>query len=592
MYQIRGEKFVDLLEAPFSRRGSYIAFANDLRGEDLIGKSALWLSNCRIRMGAMSMDMNANNGFRQVKLELVKNGKVLPAYITTTQYEVILNSRYGSVRFAIGERKLAMCRGEDGLALRITPQPRFMQSSVDDTYEESGSKQIGFGMTRMLLIPFAGKLINSDRFAEITPDDKGVIQLGFEEFLLDPTPRAIKDYPSYDDCVASVKEDFDSFCASVCPVLPAKYEPMRLQALWYTWSMIVEPDGESDYTRTMVKMIHSIFEAAFVWQQPMQAVWLSKDIKLAWDVFASAFDHMDANGRMIDALGFKKNVGGDGLKPPVHGLTLLWLMDNRDLSSIPKEDKEFVWDGMKRWTEFFLKFRDKDNDGLAEFQHAIETGWEDAPYYYTIGFPSASPDLNSLLVLCMEALARLGREIGKPEDVCAYWDKLSKELLKKVIDKFWDGERWFAFNAITGAKSDTVTLSLYTPLVLGNRLPQDIIDKSIEFMFSPDGFATQYGLATEGITSDYFKHGFTQGSIIVPGMFLLVMGLEACGRNDLAGQMANNYCAILRDNGLYHIHNALTGRGDRSLTAFGEPGLFWSAWASSCYFYLAERYGQ
>ena len=31
---------------------------------------------------------------------------------------------------------------------------------------------------------------------------------------------------------------------------------------------------------------------------------------------------------------------------------------------------------------------------------------------------------------------------------------------------------------------------------------------------------------------------------------------------------------------------------DRSLTAFGEKGLFWSAWTSSCYFWMADRYGR
>ena len=591
MEQIRGDLFADLLEAPLSRRGSFFAFANDKRGEDLIGKCTLWLCNCRINRYAMT-DFNSDNGFRQISLELVRDGKSLPTLISTTPYEVILSSRHGSIRFVIGERKLVMCRGEDGLSLRATPRPRFMLPPVTDTFEDSNTKILAFGATRVLAIPFIGDLTHNGFMIEISPDENGVIQLGLEDFILDPIGRPIADYPSYDQCLASVKSDFDGYCERVCPSLPEKYEPMRKQALWQTWHMTVDPDGETDYTHTMVKMIHSIFESAFVWQQPMQAIWLSNDLEMAWDIFISSFNHIDANGRMLDALGTRATEGSDALKPPIHGLALLWLMDNRDFSSIPKQSKEFAWDGLRRWTEYFLKFRDKDGDGLAEFQHALETGWEDAPYYDTIGFPSAGPDLNAFIALAMEALGRLGRDIGKPDDVCSYWEKKSAELIKKIVDCFWDGERWFAFNARTGKKSDTATISLYMPLVLGKRLPQSIIDKSIEFMFSPDGFATPYGLASEGITSDYFKHGFTRGSIIVPAVFLMVLGLEACARSDLAAEVANNYCAILRDNGLYHIHNALTGKGDRSLTAFGEPGLFWSAWASSCYIYLAGKYGK
>ena len=592
MEKIHGDNFVNLLDAPFSRRGSFFAFANNTNGQDLIGKCTLWLCNCRININAMSMDIYAPNGFRQVRLDLVKNGKVLPALISTTPYEVILSSRHGSVKFVIGERKLVMCRGVDGIGLRITPTPRFMGPAALDTQEGNDTKIINFGATRILLLPFTGKLIQTSAFAEISPDSNGVIQLGFEEFLLDPVHRPMGEYPSYEKCLASVKEDFDGFCDSVCPSLPAKYEPGRIQSLWNTWNMIVDPDGEAAYTRTMVKMIHSIFESAFVWQQPMQAVWLSRNLKLAWEIFMAGFDHLDENGRMIDSLGFRKNVGGDGLKPPIHGMTLLWLMENCDFASIPKEEKEFVWDGMRRWTEYFMNFRDKDRDGIMEFQNQMETGWEDSPYYYEIGFPCASPDLNAFIALAMESLARLGRDAGKPEDVCVKWENASKELVGKIVEKFWDGERWFAFNSITGERSETANISLYCPLVLGGRLPKDIIDKSIDFMFSPDGFNTPYGLASEGLTSDNFKHGFTAGSIIVPAEFIMVLGLEACSRADLAKQVANDYCAIMRDHGFFHIHNALIGREDRSLTAFGEPGLFWSAWASSCYFWMAALYGE
>ena len=68
--------------------------------------------------------------------------------------------------------------------------------------------------------------------------------------------------------------------------------------------------------------------------------------------------------------------------------------------------------------------------------------------------------------------------------------------------------------------------------------------------------------------------------------------LEACGREDLAKEMGLRYARTLRDNGMYHIINALDGSGERGLTAFGEKQLFWSAWASSGYLFFADRYGK
>jgi glycogen debranching enzyme len=198
------------------------------------------------------------------------------------------------------------------------------------------------------------------------------------------------------------------------------------------------------------------------------------------------------------------------------------MMENLDLSGIKPESKAWLWERLVKFTEFFIIHRDRDRDGIVEYQNIVETGWEDAPYF-NVGFPCACPGLNASLALQMEAVAKLGREIGRPEEEYKLWMDRSNELIKKIVEKFWDGERWFAFNAETGKKSDSRTISLYTALFLGKRLPQEIIDKSIAFMYGPDGFNTPYGLASEGLTSKYFKHGFTCGSIITPAQFLMVL---------------------------------------------------------------------
>ncbi|NLL39327.1 MAG: hypothetical protein GX254_07065 [Clostridiales bacterium] len=51
-----------------------MAFANDnYGGEDMHGEFTLWLCKCRITSVVM---MDRRNGFRQVKLELVKDKKL------------------------------------------------------------------------------------------------------------------------------------------------------------------------------------------------------------------------------------------------------------------------------------------------------------------------------------------------------------------------------------------------------------------------------------------------------------------------------------------------------------------------------------
>ncbi|MDR1299524.1 MAG: hypothetical protein LBJ84_04660 [Oscillospiraceae bacterium] len=590
---LKGTNFVDLLDSPFSRRGSFLALANDNQGENLYGKCTLWLCNCRI---AGITDFNQNNGFRRYKLQLVKDGVPLPCVISTTPYEVILHTRHGSARFCIGERKLLMAQSEDGLSLRMTPATDPMAFFMNREPApppappvRAESAVLDFGASRLLATPIEGTLMHGEQYSEIVPGGDGTVVLAIEDFFeREPVGREKGQYPDYSACVQSVREDFDGYCEAIAPSLPGEFEPKRLQALWQTWSMTVIPDGEAAYKRVMVKMVHSIFEGAFVWQQPLQAIVHSRDLPLAWEIFCSGFEHMDPDGRMTDSLTFREEPSF-GLKPPVHGVALLWLMDNCDFASIPLGSKKWVWDRLVKWTEFFTKLRDTDGDGLVEFAHILETGWEDAPYF-NVGFPCACPDLNTLIALQMEAIARLGRDIGVSGEVCARWESASGELVRKIAEKFWDGSEWFAFNAETGERSRSHTASLYFTLLLGERLPREIIDKSIEYMFRPEGFETPYGLATETLDSDWFNHGFTQGSIITPSSFWLALALEACGRRDLACRVSRAYCAMLRDTGFFHIHNALTGREDRSLTAFGERGLFWSAWSSSTYIFLAEKF--
>ena len=582
--------FVNLLDAPYSRRGSFIVFANDNYGEDLFGKGNLYLCNARV-IGFAMENLGSDSGYRQIRIDAIKDGVAVPYSIVTTPYEVIIETRYGNIRFCIGERRLAMAYSDAGLGVRFTPRPKFLSSGVTDMHDEAGSYLLDFKLARLLATPIKGTSSVARGSMTVLPDENGILQVALEDYMIDPILKPVSAYPSYEKCVETVKADFDSFCANVMPELPAEFEPARLQALWQTWNMIVEPDGESDYKRTMVKMIHCIFESAFVWQQPMQAVWLSKDKKLSWEVFASSFEFMDANGRMIDGLAFRALPGGDGLKPPVQGTMLLWLLENGIYDDVPMEQKKWLLERLIKWTNYFLNFRDKDHDGLCEFQGPLETGWEDASYYSYVGFPCCSPDLNTFVAIQMRAIAKLGAICGMSEEEQNAWNAKADVLVKKIVETFWDGETWMAFNPETGVRTKSLNISLYMPLFLGEELPKEIVEKSIANMFSPDGFDTPYGLATEGLTSDYFRHGFTSGSIITPAEFLGVMMLEKCGRKDLAKRVALNYCRIMRDNGFFHIHNSLTGEGDRSLTAFGEKGLFWSAWTSSCYFFLADRYG-
>ena len=589
--------FVRLSETPFSRRGSYFAFFLDVEGGELFAGTTLYIGSTR--GGGATMNTAT---YRQIKAEIVKDGRPVPTAVSTTNSEVIMQSDYGEFRFCIGERRFVRIKGTDGLSLRLTPKSSPFGSTVTDLMD--GAWQFDFNESIALLIPFKGTVKANRAFGgnffgvvgmnfEITPDENGVVDIGIEEFTIDPIHRPFDRYPSYEKCVKDYQDEFDAFAKAVCPSLPAKYESMRLKALWNTWCLMVEPDGEAMFKHTMIKMMRGIFEHVSGWQQAHHIICLSRDVKLAWNILCGLFDYQDANGRIADILDNNSH-NKIAMKPPFQGVSLMWLLDNCDNSEIPFEDKKHVYQGMVRWTEFFFKCRDIDKDGIWENRSAVETGWEDAAYF-EVGFPLASPDLNAYLAIQMEAQAKLGRMIGIDEKTCAGFEAGAKALVQKIIEKFWDGERWIAFNCETLKKSDTKSLPLFATLILGKRLPQDIIDKSIKYIFEDNAFLTPYGLASEALDSDYFAHGWSRGCVNTPVQLILCMALEACGRPELAKKVALRYLDMLNRTGMYHMSNALTGLADKTMVGTvtnGEKYLFWSGWTSSCYLFLAERYGK
>ena len=585
---LQATNFISLSDHPFSRRGSFFTFFNSTAGNDQYGKTQLFIGSLR-----------GTGPYRQIRAEIVKDGAAQPTVISSTESEVILQSLHGEFHFCIAEKNLVRVRGTDGLTLRLSPTVNPRGGVATDLMD--GSWQFDFNGAQAVLLPFAGKLNVFQAFGgplmgtvglrfEIAPDENGVVDVGLEEFTTDPVLRPREDYPSYDEGVKSFQAEFDAFAEALCPSLPAEWEPMRRKALWVIWSLIVDPDGESNFKRTMIKMLHGTFEHVSGWQQSMHAIAFADRPAFAWGILSSLFAYQDKNGRIADII-TDNGCMKAAMKPPIQGLALNWLMDHSDLSAIPPEEKKAFYSALRRWTDFFFKFRDLDHDGIWENRGNMETGWEDAAYF-KMGFPIASPDMNAYLALALEAQARFGRLIGEDEALCAEDERRAKELVERIVASFWDGERWFAFNAKTKARSDTPTLSLYLALLLGKRLPQEIIDKSIASLFEDGKFLTPYGLATEALDSPWFSHGFARGSIIPPAEMLFCLAMEACGRPDLAKEIARRYMQTLKDTGLFHTHNALNGQPERSMVALDEKFLFWSAWPASIYIFMAKRYGE
>jgi hypothetical protein len=164
----------------------------------------------------------------------------------------------------------------------------------------------------------------------------------------------------------------------------------------------------------------------------------------------------------------------------------------------------------------------------------------------------------------------LAKALGKPEAEVTGWYKKSKDLLKLMIDRLWDGEHFVAIREFTHEPVFTGSLTHYFPFVLGSRLPQDIIDKMAEDLSVEGVLLSEYGLATERLDSDLFEaiplhpDGGTQmgrGNIDEPAELFIVTGMWDAGKKELARKIIDRYCGRLVNRGFAHVIDPISGDG-------------------------------
>ena len=394
-------------------------------------------------------------------------------------------------------------------------------------------------------------------------------------------------YPEYADCVKEVEKDFNDYLDRCIPDFPSEFESRRIQAAWTIWSHTRVPTKFGKIKREMITMNSEMFNAVFGWQQPFQALANCKDEEFAWDLIQSMFDfQIPETGQIPDHVD-DGNASYQAFKPPIQGLALSWLLDKGKFKSISKERKQLLYNELALFIDFFFKYRDLDHDGLIEYHHCDESGTDESPIFST-GFPVCTPDVNAYMVGILDSLAKLGNELDKQEESAEY-SRCADELTARVVEKLWNGERFVGFNCASKKPVETKSIHFYTALLLGKRLPQEIIDKVCADLFTEGVMMTPYGVPSEALDSVYFEHRWSRGTIQAPTNCLLIMALSMCGRDDLARDLARRYCLNLTKNGLYHMHDPITGLGINK--AIGIKTIqHWAAWSCGIYVMLVDQF--
>jgi glycogen debranching enzyme len=316
----------------------------------------------------------------------------------------------------------------------------------------------------------------------------------------------------------------------------------------------VKPQG--NLARDTVLMSKNHMTQVWSWDHCFNAMALAAGHpRLAWDQLMVTFDKQDVHGCLPDSMS-QDGIVWNFVKPPVHGWALLKMLDaNPKLAGHLEE----IYHRLVRWTDWWLGERDDDGDGMPQYNHGNDSGWDNATCF-DVPPPVEGPDLAAFLITQMEALAVAAEHLGHREQV-AIWQQRAGRLQQVLLEHCWDGEGFRARQSGSHqmAKGGD-SLIPFMPLLLGERLPAEIRGKLIAGVAEPGRFITEWGPATESPCSPLYQpDGYWRGPIWAPSTYILYDGLRRSGETALARDIAQRFCRLCAKSGMAENFDARTG---------------------------------
>lgn len=554
---------LNLKHVPFSRYGSYFSIGFP-RYED-----ALYIRTVR---GSTS---------KIFRIELTYDGNDVPYEIEATPTILKLKAANGFVEICIAETDLIYVRGQ-GVGVRFRMEPGDYDNAIPYGEKNWMVNCVSQGI-KLMLIPLIGYLdvdapweVDASKhiIIDFTPSKvSGNLEFLIEEFIVSYIER--KYIKTFDEYRQEVEYEYRTWIKDTVTV-DDKYSKSGELAGYINWSCVVQPSGH--IKRPAVYMSKNWMASIWSWDNCFNAMALAKGRpKLAWDQLMIFDDHQDETGMYPDLIN-DASILWSFCKPPIQGWVFNWFAKRGYFTD--KKYIEEIYPGIAKWTRWWFKYSDADNDGIPHYNHGNDSGWDNSTIF-SKGAPVESPDLSAFLIIQLEVLSKMARQLGRMDDA-RVWEEKAKNTLQNMLDHFWKRDRFIARISGTHECIDTESLQLFLPIVLGNRLPREIVTYLVEGLKEEGRFLTPYGFATESIESPfYISDGYWRGPIWPPTSLILIDSLYELGERDFAKEMANRYCEMAKRSGMSENYDALTGEGlcDRAHT-----------WGASVFLILADEY--
>ncbi len=559
---------LDIADAPFSRRRHWLGLTSRAETE----QGVLYLRTARGAVTHRTL----------LRMELEVQGQAVPSELAVSAGSVRLTCAQGSAEFALD--------GTSTLRVRLRGEATLLVSVYDQPYSSSFECETGrwhlnlnAARARIMATTLRGRLVGEAPFIPGKSDTapaqlrlsaaaSGEAELELTEF--ESTWVAPATRPAFDAIIAETEAGFEEWFAAFGE-FPARWADLARRAAFVLWSNTSPAAGY--YAHPAVMMSQNAMIGIWSWDHCFVALALAKaHPRQAWEQWWLPFVHQTEEGMLPDHF---TDAGREYAmtKPPVHGWALKTLLQHY---SPPETDLQRAYHALERWTQWWLTHRDDDHDGIAQYNHGCESGWDNDSLCCG-GLPCESADLSVYLVQQQETLALLAEKLGRSSDA-ARWRASAAELRQRLLSHSWTGERFIAPQSgshALGSQGDC--LRQFWPLLLGKELPGKIADTLLEGLLEPGRFRTAHGFATESPRSSFYKaDGYWLGPIWAPSTWQVVEMLQLHGHPEEAARTMQDFCEMCEKQGFRENFDAQTGEGLR------DRGFAWTA--AVCLRFLQE----
>lgn len=392
------------------------------------------------------------------------------------------------------------------------------------------------------------------------------------ELVIEEITAALPPYRAtrtFDVIVAENAAAFGAYLEAIAPWRTAQ-TPGAPLAAYVLWSATVRPLGFLG--RESILMSKHWMDKVWSWDHAFNALALADGLPgNALDQFLAPFDHQDETGAPPDSVAHSE-VLYNYVKPPIHGWAFAKLRE-RLATPLTRPALLDAYTKLSRWTRFWLDHRRVAGHVLPYYQHGNDSGWDNSTTFDRDRIIE-SPDLAAFLVVQLDELASLARELGNAD--ADGWDSERDAILAALIGDLWDGTDFVALGAVSRRRSTSTSLLNLLPILAAQRLPRPIRDRLAERIAE---HVTEFGPATEIPGSEHYEaDGYWRGPIWAPSTVLIESGLRASGFVALADQVSERFRKLCERSGFAENFDAVTGAGLRDRAY---------SWTASGYLLLA-----